>query len=56
MYVWLYAIIILFTCHFLYQDDTSGDYRNALLALVVGGPPPMTSEKCNALLVNIFFL
>ncbi|KAL8616420.1 hypothetical protein ACOMHN_041023 [Nucella lapillus] len=26
-------------------DDTSGDYRNSLLALVVGGPPPEMAAK-----------
>lgn len=26
-------------------DDTTGDYRNALLALIIGGPPPQIASK-----------
>jgi hypothetical protein len=29
-----------------FQDDTTGDYRSAILALVVGGPPPQIAAKC----------
>ena len=29
-----------------FQDDTSGDYRNAIMALVIGGPPPQMAAKC----------
>lgn len=33
-------------CVFYWQDDISGDYRNVILALVVGGPPPNNASKC----------
>ena len=29
-----------------FQDDTSGDYHNAIMALVIGGPPPQMAAKC----------
>lgn len=39
--------------YFDWQDDISGDYRNVILALVVGGPPPNTAAKCKSILSRI---
>lgn len=33
------------------QSDTSGDYRNTLLALINGGPPPESAAKCKLQLI-----
>ena len=38
------------TCSLIlyFQDDISGDYRDAILALVVGGDPPDMQSKCES--------
>lgn len=42
--------------YFDWQDDISGDYRNVILALVVGGPPPNTAAKCKSFFPKAWIL